>query len=60
MLACSGVLEPLRQPEIHHIDDVLILANSNEEIVRFDVSVKNALVVQIFYSLQHLVSDHEH
>ena len=33
---------------------------SHEEVVRFDISVDEVLVVNILYSPNHLVSQHQH
>lgn len=39
MLSRFGVSEPLGQAEVYYINVMLLLANSDEEVVRFDVSV---------------------
>ena len=59
MLACLGVSEPFCQTKINHIDVVLLLSNSNQEIVRFDVSMKKVAGMDKLNSLEHLVGEHE-
>ena len=52
VLTCLGVSEPLGQAEIDDVDEVLLLLNSNEEVVRLDVSVQEVPGVNEFKSLQ--------
>jgi len=40
MLASLRVAESLCQAEINHIDVVLLFADTDKEIVRFDISVQ--------------------
>ena len=67
------VSEPLGQTEVDDVDVVLLLADTDEEIVRFDVSVEEVsrvhklnsleLIVSIKYkrkSNYHLISKHQH
>jgi len=52
VFACLGVSEALRQPEIDHVDVMLLLADADEEVVRFDVSVQEMARVHEFNALQ--------
>jgi len=38
-----GLFKPLRQPEINHVDLLLLLAYANKEVVWLDVSVQEPL-----------------
>ena len=60
MLACLGVSEPFCQTKINHIDVVLLLSNSNQEIVRFDVSMKKVAGMDKLNSLKHLICQHQY
>lgn len=46
------VLVPFSKAEIDYIDDMLILARSDEEIVRLDIPVKESILMDKFYPLQ--------
>ena len=52
MLASLGVSEALGQPEVDHVDVMLLFANADEEVVRFDVSVQEMARVHEFNTLQ--------
>lgn len=52
MFARLGVSEALGQPEIDHVDVMLLLADADEEVVRFDVSVQEMARVHEFNALQ--------
>lgn len=47
-----GVFVPLGEPEVDDVDDMLLLAGSNQVVIRFDVSVKESILVDILHSLQ--------
>lgn len=51
MLPCFGVSEPLGQSKVNYVDIVLLFANSNKEIIRLDVSVKEMSGMDKFNSL---------
>ena len=59
MLTRFRVSEPLSEAEIDYIDVVLLLADSNEEVIGLDVSVQEVARVDELDSLQHLVSQHK-
>ena len=59
VLASLGVTVALRQAEVNDVDDVLLLAMANEEVVRLHVAVNKVVIVQELEALNHLVSDHE-
>lgn len=52
MLSRLGVSEPLGKTKVNHIDIVLLLANSNQEVVRLDVSVEEVATVDKLNSLE--------
>jgi len=58
VLSSLGISETLSKTEIYHIYLVLFFIDSNQEVVRFDVSMKEVIIVQKFHSLDHLVSNH--
>ena len=59
VLARLGVSVALSQAEVDHVDDVLLLAMANEEVVRLHVAMNKVVIVQELQSLDHLVSYHE-
>lgn len=46
------VFVALGEAEVDDIDDVLVFARANEEIIGFDISVEEAILVHEFYSLE--------
>ena len=40
MLSSLGVTEALGEAEINNVDVVLLFADSNEEVVRFDITME--------------------
>lgn len=52
MLPGLRVSEPFRKAEIDNVDIMLLLADSDEEVVRFDVSVKEVARVYKLNSLK--------
>ena len=59
MFSSFGVSESLGQTEINHINVVLLLPNSNKEVIGLNVSVQEVARVYEFYSLQLLNSVRE-
>lgn len=59
MFSTFGISVSLRQTKVNDVNIVLSLANSNEEVIWFDVSVKKESGVNVLYSLNHLISEHE-
>ena len=51
MLTGLWVTESLGETKVNHVDVVLLLANSNQKVVRFDVSVEEMARVDKFYAL---------
>ena len=47
---CSGVPEPFGQAKIYGVDQVTLLAETHEKVVRFDVPMQKIFAVDIFYS----------
>ena len=54
MLTSFGVSEALGQAEVNHVHVMLLLANSNEEVVGLDVPVQEVSRVYKLNSLQLL------
>ena len=52
MLSSLRVTEPLGQSEVNNIDIVLLFADTNEEIVRFDVTMKEVTRMDKLNALQ--------
>lgn len=52
VLSCLGITETLGQTEVDDVHVVLFLANTNEEVVRLDVSVQEVTRVHELNSLQ--------
>ena len=59
VLARLGISIALGQAEVDDVDDVLLLAMANEEVVRLHVAMNKVVIVQELQSLDHLVSYHE-
>ena len=49
----------LCQPKIYDIDFGRFLTPADHKIVWFDISVQIALILDVFYPLDHLVPDHQ-
>ena len=60
MLASLRVTEPLGQTEINNVYVVLLLANSNEEVVRLDITMEEVPRMDELDSLEHLIGQHKH
>ena len=50
----SGVFIPLGQSKVNYIDNVLLLSKTDQEIVRFDISMKETILMNKFNTLEHL------
>ena len=71
MLACLRVTESFGEAEVDYVDVVLLFANSDQKVVRLDVSVEEVARVDKLDSLQlskhvragpntyHLICKHE-
>jgi len=59
VLACLGVSEALCETEIDDVYVVLFFADTNQEVVGLDISVKEVTRVHKLDSLKHLVCEHE-
>jgi hypothetical protein len=49
----------LGEPEVDDVDNVLLFAVTDEEVVGLHVSVDEVVIMQEFKALDHLVCDHE-
>jgi len=55
-----GVPLTFGQSEVHDVDRVLVLGESDQEIVGFDVPIDEVVCVHLLQPLQHLFGQHEH
>ena len=55
-----GISESLGQSKINNVNVVLLLANSNQEVVGLDISVQEVSRMDKLNSLKHLVCQHQH
>lgn len=58
MLSSFRISVPLCQPEIDHVYYVLLFPMTNQEVIRFHVSVNKMIVMEKFEALYHLVCKH--
>jgi hypothetical protein len=58
--ACVRIFVPFGKAEVDHVNNVLLLANADQEVVRLDVAVQKSLLVDIFDALEHLNRNHQH
>jgi len=59
MLSCLWISKPLRKTEINYVNVVLLLADTDQEVVWFYVSVQEMPTVDKLDPLQHLISKHQ-
>jgi len=59
VLASLWIPESLCKTKVYHIDKMLLLLNSNQKVVRLDITVKEMARVDKFKSLKHLISEHQ-
>mmetsp|Transcript_12576 Transcript_12576/g.26627 ORF Transcript_12576/g.26627 Transcript_12576/m.26627 type:complete len:345 (+) Transcript_12576:829-1863(+) len=60
VLVGAGIAVLFGQTEIDNVDDALALAQSDQEIVRFDVSVDEGFRVDVFQPAQQLIGQHQY
>ena len=60
MLASLRVAEPLRQTEINNVYVVLLLADSNQEVVWLNITMEEVPRMDKLNSLEHLIGQHKH
>jgi hypothetical protein len=60
MLSTLWISKPFSESEVNNVYVMLLFADSYQEIVRLDVPMKKVSRMNEFYSLEHLVSKHEH
>mmetsp|Transcript_17012 Transcript_17012/g.26249 ORF Transcript_17012/g.26249 Transcript_17012/m.26249 type:complete len:210 (+) Transcript_17012:897-1526(+) len=60
MLATLWVSVPLGEAEVDSKHIMLSLSNSDEKVIRFDISMEVEPAVDVLYPLDHLVSEHQH
>jgi len=58
MASCPRVFVALSKAEVYDVDDVLLAAEPDQEVVRLDIPVQEAALVDEFDTLQHLNSNH--
>lgn len=59
VLAGSRVPELLGQPEVDEKELIAVAPDAHEEVVGFDISVDEALGVDVLYAADHLVRKHQ-
>ena len=52
MSSCLWVLVSLCETEINNVDDMLVLASPDQEVVRLQISVKEPILVNELQSLE--------
>ena len=57
--SCTRVFVPLGQSEVDYVDYVLVVAHSYQEVVRLDVPMEEAALVNELDALQHLDGEHK-
>ena len=60
MLASLRVAEPLGQTEVNNVYVVLLLADSNQEVVRLNITMEEVPRMDKLNSLEHLIGQHKH
>ena len=60
MLASLRVSEPLGQTEINNVYVVLLLADSNQEVVWLNITMEEVPRMDKLNSLEHLIGQHKH
>lgn len=58
--ASTGVFVSFCKSEVNDVDYVLLLTHADQEVIWFDISVQEALLVNVFNPLQHLNSQHKY
>lgn len=58
MFATARIFKSLRKAEIDYVNNLLILANTNQEVIRFYISMDESAGVNILDPLQHLNTNH--
>mmetsp|Transcript_17046 Transcript_17046/g.26332 ORF Transcript_17046/g.26332 Transcript_17046/m.26332 type:complete len:339 (-) Transcript_17046:210-1226(-) len=59
VLSGLGISVALSQPEVDDVDNVLLLAVADEEVVGLHIAVDKVVIVQKLEPLNHLVSKHQ-
>lgn len=59
VFACFWVAISLGEAEIDNVNNVLLFAMTDEEVIRFHISVNEVIIVEELESLDHLVRNHE-
>ena len=60
MLASLRVAEPLGQTEINNVYVVLLLADSNQEVVWLNITMEEVPRMDKLNSLEHLIGQHKY
>lgn len=59
VLTGLGIAIALRKAEVNHVNDVLLLAVADEEVVRLHIAMNKMVVVQELEALDHLICNHK-
>ena len=54
MPASPGIFVPLCQTKVNYVDDVLLLAEADQKVVRLNITMNKAVQVDELYALEHL------
>lgn len=54
------IFEALGKAEVNDVEQMLLVLDSYQEVVGFNVSVQEAIHMNILYTLQHLDRQHQH
>ena len=60
VFSCSRLSVSLCKTEVNYVHIMLFLTDSNQEVVWFNVSMKEMSWMDILYSLDHLISKHKY
>ena len=59
MPSCLGIFVPFSKAEIDDVDYMLIVTSTDQEVVRFNITVEKSTLVNKLYALNHLDGNHQ-
>ena len=54
-----GVFVSFSEAEVNDVNHMLLLLHSDQEVVRLNISMKKAILMDILYPLEHLNGKHQ-
>jgi len=60
VFSCSSIAIALRQTVVNHVQGVLLLADTNKEIIGFHVTMYKRVGMQVLDPGKHLICDHQY